>query len=90
MREIVERSRPEGLTDNSWAGMGRENVCYCVNCDKKFRGKTKQALPREANWDPAYRQWIIVELRAPHRVVGVEQPDNPGGGWPRLNLVWNE
>lgn len=34
--EIIERSHPEGVTDNSWAGMGRENICYCDNCRRKF------------------------------------------------------
>ena len=56
MREIITRSRPDGFTDNSWAGMGRENICYCANCKTKF-GTT---LPVAANWDdPAYRRWIL-------------------------------
>lgn len=60
LREIIERSHPEGITDNSWAGMGRENICYCANCDAKFRAKTGKTLPRQADWnDPAYRQWIL-------------------------------
>lgn len=60
LREIIGRSHCEGVTDNSWAGMGRESICYCTNCEKKFRDKVKMALPREANWDDAaYRQWII-------------------------------
>jgi hypothetical protein len=60
LREIIERSHPEGITDNSWAGMGRGNICYCDNCQRKFRAKTGQALPRRANWDdPVYRQWIM-------------------------------
>ena len=60
LREIIQRSHPEGFTDNSWAGMGRGNICYCDNCQRKFREKTGQAIPRRANWDdPAYRQWIL-------------------------------
>ena len=56
MREIISRSHPDGVTDNSWAGMGRENICYCANCKSKFGG----ALPNAANWDdPAYRKWIL-------------------------------
>lgn len=58
--EIIERSRPDGVTDNSWAGMGRENICYCANCERKFSGKTGMKLPGGADWDdPAYRQWIL-------------------------------
>ncbi|MBL8233642.1 MAG: hypothetical protein JNL98_34415 [Bryobacterales bacterium] len=60
LREIIERSHPDGITDNSWAGMGRENICYCANCERKFREEKGSALPAEANWDdPAYRQWIL-------------------------------
>jgi hypothetical protein len=60
LREIIQRSRPEGITDNSWAGMGRGSICYCDNCQRKFRAKTGQAVPPRANWDdPAYRQWIL-------------------------------
>jgi len=60
LREIIERSHPEGITDNSWAGMGRESICYCANCTRKFQAKTSMDLPRAANWDdPAYRQWIL-------------------------------
>ena len=60
LREIIERSHPEGITDNSWAGMGRESICYCANCDRKFRAKTGEALPKQADWNnPVYRQWIV-------------------------------
>lgn len=60
LREIIERSHPEGITDNSWAGMGRGSICYCANCERKFHAKTGQAVPRRANWDdPVYRQWIL-------------------------------
>jgi len=60
LREIIARSHPEGFTDNSWAGMGRNSICYCDNCQRKFREKTSQPIPRRANWDDrAYRQWIL-------------------------------
>ncbi|HBY61595.1 MAG TPA: Tat pathway signal protein [Solibacterales bacterium] len=60
LREIVERSHPEGVTDNSWAGMGRESICYCTHCEARFSKKSGLALPRQADWDaPAYRQWIL-------------------------------
>jgi hypothetical protein len=59
LTEIVERSRPEGFTDNSWSGLGRDSICYCDNCARKFREKTGQALPRAKDWSsPVYRQWI--------------------------------
>jgi len=60
LREIIDRSRPDGFTDNSWAGLGRDSICFCANCDRKFRAKTGTALPREADWnDPSYREWIM-------------------------------
>jgi hypothetical protein len=60
LREIVARSHPDGFTDNSWAGLGRDSICYCANCDRTFRAKTGAALPRRADWnDQAYRQWIL-------------------------------
>jgi putative glycosyl hydrolase-like family 6 (GHL6) protein len=60
LEEIVERSKPDGFTDNSWAGMGRESICFCANCERTFRAKTGKALPRKAAWDdPAYREWIM-------------------------------
>jgi hypothetical protein len=59
MREIIERSHPEGLTDNSWSGLPRTNICYCENCARKFRDKSGSPLPKSHDWDnPVYRQWI--------------------------------
>ena len=45
LREIIERSQPDGFTDNSWAGLGRESICYCDNCVRAFRSKTGRPLP---------------------------------------------
>ncbi len=60
LREIIERSKPEGFADNSWAGLGRGSICYCENCQRKFRQKTGKALPRKHDWDDdGYRQWIL-------------------------------
>ena len=60
LRELIQRSQPNGFTDNSWAGMGRGSICFCDNCQRKFRARTGQPIPRRANWDDAiYRQWIL-------------------------------
>ena len=60
LREIIERSHPEGFTDNSWAGLGRESICHCANCARKFEAKIGAPLPRKADWDdPVYRRWIM-------------------------------
>lgn len=59
LREICQRYRPEGFTDNSWSGLGRASPCFCVHCEQKFRERTGRPLPRSAHWDdPVYRQWI--------------------------------
>ena len=59
LREIIKLYHPDGFTDNSWSGLGRGSPCFCENCQKKFRARTGQDIPRERNWnDPIYRQWI--------------------------------
>jgi hypothetical protein len=59
LREIAQRYHPEGFTDNSWSGLGRSSPCFCVNCERKFRQRTGQEIPRQKNWDdPLYREWI--------------------------------
>ncbi len=59
LREIIERSRPEGFADNSWSGLDRNSICHCKHCAKAFQAAASRNLPREKNWnDPGYRQWI--------------------------------
>jgi Hypothetical glycosyl hydrolase 6 len=59
LREIIAHEKPEGFTDNHWAGLGRESMCYCVNCKNKFHEFSGKDLPARKNWDdPTYRQWI--------------------------------
>ncbi|MCS7314843.1 MAG: beta-galactosidase [Bryobacterales bacterium] len=60
LEEIIERAHPDGFTDNSWAGLGRESICYCENCARRFRAATGLGLPAAVDWDdPAYRRWIL-------------------------------
>jgi hypothetical protein len=59
LTEIIERTHPEGFADNSWSGLGRESICYCGNCARKFKDQAGQSLPRKQDWDnPVYRRWI--------------------------------
>ena len=59
LTEIIDRSHPEGFADNSWSGLGRDSICYCENCERKFRDKTGAALPLKHDWkDSVYRRWI--------------------------------
>ncbi len=59
MEEIIGRSHPDGFSDNSWAGMPRQRICYCQHCAPKFRAWGKCELPRAHDWaDESYRLWI--------------------------------
>ncbi len=59
LAEVAEMYHPEGFTDNSWSGLGRDSICYCDNCKKSFRTDTGMDLPAGKNWDDmAYRLWI--------------------------------
>jgi hypothetical protein len=46
LREIAERYHPEGFTDNSWSGLGRGTICYCGNCQRTFRDRSGNEIPR--------------------------------------------
>jgi hypothetical protein len=60
LTEIITLYHPEGITDNSWEGLGRESPCICENCRTDFRNRTGKELPRIKNWDdPVYREWIL-------------------------------
>ena len=37
LTEIAKAYQPEGFTDNSWSGLGRDSICYCEKCLKDFR-----------------------------------------------------
>jgi len=59
LKEIIDRSHPEGFADNSWSGLGRDSICYCDNCARKFRMAAGKPIPVRKDWtDTGYRQWI--------------------------------
>lgn len=59
MTEITTMYHPEGITDNSWEGLGRESPCYCENCKQSFRKRSGKEIPRTMSWDdPVYLEWI--------------------------------
>lgn len=60
LREIATRYQPEGFTDNNWNGPMRHQPCFCANCERKFRARTGEGIPRQADWNsPVYREWIL-------------------------------
>jgi len=59
LREIIERYQPDGFTDNSWTGVGKNYICHCESCIAKFRDEEERELPSEPDWDdPVYRAWV--------------------------------
>lgn len=88
LREIIERSHPEGVTDNSWAGMGREHICYCANCQRKFQAHAGMELPRAADWDdPAYRRWILWNYQRRIEVWELNNRTTQAAGGP--DCIWS-
>jgi hypothetical protein len=60
LREIIERSHPEGITDNSWTGLDRGSPCCCAHCERRFRERSGKPVPTRVDWDdPAYRDWVV-------------------------------
>lgn len=59
MEEIIARSQPDGFSDNSWAGLPRNKICYCENCREQFKVHAGMDLPQDHDWtDQPYRAWI--------------------------------
>lgn len=59
LTEIAEMYHPEGFTDNSWSGLGRESICYCEYCRKSFKDTTGHDIPLAQDWDDrVYKNWI--------------------------------
>ncbi|MEJ1238358.1 beta-galactosidase [Chryseolinea sp. T2] len=59
LKEIAQRYHPEGFTDNSWSGLGRDSICYCAYCQRNFQKISGKEIPRKKNWDDqTYREWI--------------------------------
>ncbi|WEK03398.1 MAG: beta-galactosidase [Candidatus Devosia phytovorans] len=59
MEEIIERSHPDGFSDNSWAGMPRTHICYCDNCKSQFNDYAGKPLPDGHDWNnESYRDWV--------------------------------
>lgn len=59
LREIIRLYHPEGFTDNSWSGLGRDSICFCENCKKSFYRHSGKEIPHKPNWsNQVYREWI--------------------------------
>jgi len=59
LTEIAQKYHPDGFTDNIWSGAGRDLICQCDNCAKKFKEQRGLDLPTAADWNASnYRAWI--------------------------------
>jgi hypothetical protein len=59
LQEIAIGYHPDGFTDNSWSGLGRDSICHCPYCRKSFFDKTGSAIPTKADWeDKVYKKWL--------------------------------
>jgi hypothetical protein len=59
LQEIATLYHPEGFTDNSWSGLGRDSICHCKYCKESFHNKTGFDLPSKTDWDDkGYRAWL--------------------------------
>ena len=89
MTEIIERSRPDGFSDNSWAGLPREKICHCRNCRDGFAAETGGlALPDAADWTKeAYRRWVAWNYRRRTEVWELNNRVTQAAGGP--DCVWS-
>jgi hypothetical protein len=88
LHEIIAHEKPEGFTDNHWAGLGRESICYCVHCKSKFRQFCGKDIPATKNWDdPTYRQWIAWSYERRLQIWDLFTSTTKAAGGP--NCIWS-
>lgn len=87
LREIIAWEKADGFTDNSWSGLGRNSICYCTNCKRRFRQFSGKDLPRKNDWDdPAYRQWIEWSYQRRLEIWDLNNRTTKAAGGP--NCIW--
>ena len=88
LNEIAKLYHPEGFTDNSWSGLGRDTICFCENCKKSFREKTGKEIPGARNWDdPVYREWIRWNYSRRLEIWDLNNRTTKSAGGP--NCIWS-
>ena len=90
LREIIERSHPEGITDNSWSGLDRESPCYCALSAPVSRPHRPAHPGAEGLGRPVVPGVDPLELRPPPGDLGPEQPHDAPGGRAALPLGRHE
>ena len=88
LKEIAMLYKPEGFTDNSWSGLGRDSPCYCEYCQKSFKDKTGYEIPKNKNWnDKAYKQWIKWNYERRLEIWGLNNSVTKSAGGP--SCIWS-
>lgn len=88
LREIIKWEKPDGFTDNSWSGLGRDSICYCGNCKRSFRQFSGKDLPAKKNWDdPVYRQWIEWSYKRRLEIWDLNNRTTKAAGGP--DCIWS-
>ncbi len=88
LSEIARLYHPEGFTDNSWSGLGRESICYCENCRKSFLDKTGKKIPQVKNWDDeTYRRWIRWNYQRRLEIWDLNNRTSKSAGGP--HCIWS-
>jgi hypothetical protein len=83
LREIIERTSPDGFADNSWSGLDREHICYCTHCRRSFG----RELPSTVDWDDStYRDWISWSYECRLAVWDLNNKVTQGAGGP--DCLW--
>ena len=87
LTEIATLYKPEGFTDNSWAGLGLNTPCYCENCKKSFRDKTGKDIPTK-NWDDqVFRDWVAWNYQRRSDIWDLFTRTSKAAGGP--NCTWS-
>ena len=86
LREIIERSRPDGFTDNSWAGSAARASATATTARASSGDERHAAAAAGRLGRPGLPRLDRVELRAPDRGVGAEQSHDARRGGP--DCIW--
>ncbi len=88
---LSSASHPEGFTDNSWSGLGRDSICYCDNCARKFRDRAGKPLPAHQGLGRSGLPAVdSVELRAAPGNLGPQQSHHQRRGRAELPVDRHE
>ena len=91
LREIIERSHPEGITDNSWSGLDRgQHLLLRALCPPVPRADGQAAAEGTRLERSGLSRVDSVELRPPAGDLGPEQPRDQGGGGAELPVARDE